>query len=136
MTAEAYDAPDVVRTRHASARLPEALAEQVELVRVRQRLRHFSDGLAYVLDRGLDAIADERRKPERLETMVARIDDLVVTIVAVLNLVHELDAGAVEATRTLVLEQLVARRQELHPGPMARPAPRFAGFGTSLDPPP
>lgn len=38
--------PDLTRTRHVSARLPEVLAEQVELVRARQRLRHFSDGLA------------------------------------------------------------------------------------------
>lgn len=136
MTAEAQDAPDLTRTRHVSARLPEVLAEQVELVRVRQRLRHFSDGLAYVLDRGLDAIANECRKPERLETMVARIDDLAVTIVAILNLVHELDPAAVEATRALVLEQLSARRQEPHPGPAAGPVPRFAGFGMAAEPPP
>ena len=135
MTAEA-EAPDLARTRHVSARLPEVLAEQVELVRVRQRLRHFSDGLAYVLDRGLEAIANERRKPERLETMVARIDDLAVTIVAILNLVHELDPAAVGATRALVLEQLSARRKEPHPGPAAGPVPRFAGFGLASEPPP
>lgn len=136
MTAEAQDAPDLTRTRHVSARLPEVLAEQVELVRVRQRLRHFSDGLAYVLDRGLDAIAHERRKPERLETMVARIDDLAVTIVAILNLVHELDPVAVEATRAQVLEQLAARRKAPHPGPAAGPVPRFAGFGPASELPP
>lgn len=127
------DTPDLTKTRHVSARLPEVLAEQVELVRVRQRLRHLSDGLAYVLDRGLDAIANERRKPERLEAMVARIDDLAVTIVAILNLAHELDAGAVEATRVLVLEQLAARRRAAHPGPAARPV-RFEGFGPAEEP--
>lgn len=125
--------PDLSRTRHVSARLPEVLAEQVELVRVRQRLRHFSDGLAYVIDRGLDAIANERRKPERLEATVARIDDLAVTIVAILNLTHELDAGAVEETRALVLEQLQARRKQPHPGPAARPV-RFAGLGSTEEP--
>ena len=121
--------PEPAGMRHVSARLPAVLAEQVELVRVRQRLRHFSDGLAFVLDRGLDAIAGERMKPERLETMVARIDDLAVTIVAILNLAHELDPQAVAETRDLVLEQLHARRKELHPGPAARPVQRFAGFG-------
>jgi hypothetical protein len=122
-------AADVTRTRHVSARLPEVLADQVELVRVRQRLRHYSDGLAYVLDRGLDAIANERRKPERLETMVARIDDLAVTIVAILNLAHELDAAAVEETRRLVLEQLAARRTPPHAHSAPKLAPQFAGFG-------
>lgn len=133
MTAEA-EAPGVTKTRHVSARLPEVLAEQVELVRVRQRLRHFSDGLAYVLDRGLDAIANERRKPERLEATVARIDDLAVTIVAILNLAHELDAQAVEETRALVLDQLTAQRKPPHPGPATKPV-RFAGFGAEAEEP-
>ena len=115
--------------RHVSARLPAVLAEQVELVRVRQRLRHFSDGLAYVPDRGLDAIAGERMKPERLEAMVARIDDLAVTIVAILNLAHELDPQAVAETRDLVLEQLRARRKEPPAGQPGHAPPRFAGFG-------
>jgi hypothetical protein len=51
-----------------------------------------------VLDKGLGMIAREARKPERLEAMVARTEDLVVTVVAILNLVHELDPAAVEQT--------------------------------------
>lgn len=98
-------------TRHVSARLPNALAEQVELVRARRNLRHFSDALAFVVDRGLDALARLDRKPERLESMVARTEDLAVTIVAVLNLVHDLDPGAVERTREAVLAQLEERRR-------------------------
>lgn len=110
------------RTRHVSARLPEELAAQVEIVRARQDLRHYSDALAFVLDRGLDALAEQRRRPYRLEATLARIDELVVTLVAILNVVHDLDPAAVERTRERVLDAYRRRRA-------ARPAPDAAGAG-------
>ncbi|HET8727756.1 MAG TPA: hypothetical protein VFO41_09620 [Alphaproteobacteria bacterium] len=119
-------AADLDRTRHISVRVPELLAHQVDLIRARQRLRHYSDAVIYVLDRGLDAIANERRKPERMEAMVARTDDLTITIVAILNLVHDLDPAAVAQTRALVLEQLGVPER----GQDKAQGPRFPGFGS------
>ena len=102
--------PDPAGTRKVTVRLPTVLGEQVELVRVRQRLASFSDGLFHVVERGLEAIANERARPERLEAMLARVDDLVVTLVAIQNLVHELDPAEVADTKAAILEQLRARR--------------------------
>lgn len=106
---------DTRRTHHLSARIPTGLMEQVELVRVRRRLRHGSDALVHVLDRGLEAIASERAKPDRLEAMVARIDDLTITMLAILNLVHDLDPEAVAETRAAILDKLTPRAPEEHP---------------------
>jgi hypothetical protein len=105
------------RIRHVSARLPEALAAQVDLVRARLELRHYSDALAHVLDRGLDAIAEERRRPRRLEAVLARIDELVVTLVAIQNVVHVLDPATVERTRERVLEAYRRKRGPRQPAP-------------------
>lgn len=116
------DPAPTIETRHVSARLPEVLAAQIDIVRAKRGLKHYSDALAYVVDRGLDAIAALDRKPERLEAMVARTEDLTVTIVAVLNLVHELDPEAVERTRKAVLAQLDARSRR-------RPIPDAHGLG-------
>ncbi|HEY0834322.1 MAG TPA: hypothetical protein VGE72_10485 [Azospirillum sp.] len=112
--------PDPSKTRHVSVRLPEVLAHQVELVRGRQRLRHFSDALVYALDRGLAAIAREGLKPDRLEILVTRIDDLLITVLAILNVAHEgLDEAAVREMRAAILETLQARdraaRADAHP---------------------
>lgn len=102
--------PDTSGTRRVTVRLPNALGEQVELVRIRQRLATFSDGLFHVVERGLEAIANERAKPERLEAMLARMDDLVVTLVAIQNIVHELDPAEVADTKRAIVEQLRERR--------------------------
>lgn len=108
-------ASDLTRTRPVSARLPEVLAVHVERVQARLGLRHFSDALIYVLDRGLDAIAQEHAKPDRLEAMMARVDHFAVTTVAILNVVHDLDPEAVAETRETVLEALAPRARDGHP---------------------
>ena len=100
------DTPDTTATRPVSARVPALLADQIALVQARQGLRTLSDAVIHVLDKGLDAIANERAKTERLEATVARIDDLLITVVAVLNLVHDLDPADVAATKAAILEQL------------------------------
>ncbi|MFC5355521.1 hypothetical protein [Azospirillum himalayense] len=100
------DTPDTTATRPVSARVPVLLADQIALVQARQGLRTLSDAVIHVLDKGLDAIAHERAKTERLEATVARIDDLLITVVAVLNLVHDLDPADVAATKAAILEQL------------------------------
>ncbi|MCW2249284.1 hypothetical protein M2352_004944 [Azospirillum fermentarium] len=93
-------------TRPISARIPALLADQLALVQTRQGLRTLSDALIHVLDKGLDAIANERAKTERLEATVARIDDLLITVVAVLNLVHDLDPAVVAETKAAIHERL------------------------------
>ncbi|MFM2045798.1 MAG: hypothetical protein RLY86_4374 [Pseudomonadota bacterium] len=105
------DLPPALATRHITARIPEVLAAQVEIVKAKRGLRHFSEALVYTLDRGLDAIARLDRKPDRLEAMVARTEDLTVTIVAILNHLHDLDPAAVAAMRDRVLESLDDRRR-------------------------
>ncbi|NYZ16936.1 hypothetical protein HL658_30705 [Azospirillum sp. RWY-5-1] len=100
------DPSDAMATRPISARVPTVIADQIELVQTRQGLRTLSDAVIHVLDKGLDAIAGERAKTERLEATVARIDDLVITVVAVLNLVHDLDPAAVAETKAAVHERL------------------------------
>ncbi|AWK85993.1 hypothetical protein [Azospirillum thermophilum] len=100
------DTPDTTATRPISARVPVPLADQIALVQTRQGLRTLSDAVIHVLDKGLDAIANERAKTERLEATIARIDDLMITVVAVLNLVHDLDPADVAATKAAVQEQL------------------------------
>ena len=100
------DISDDPATRPISARIPVLLADQLALVQTRQGLRTLSDALIHVLDKGLDAIAHERAKTERLEATVARIDDLLITVVAVLNLVHDLDPAAVAETKAAIHERL------------------------------
>lgn len=117
------------RTRHVSARVPEELAAQVELIQARHDLRHYSDALAFVLDRGLDALAEQRRRPHRLEATLARIDELVVTVVAILNVVHDLDPAAVERTRERVLDAY-GRRRGPRPAPGDETGGRPTGEGT------
>ena len=100
------DTPDTTATRPVSARVPTLLADQLALVQTRQGLRTLSDAVIHVLDKGLDAIANERAKTERLEATVARIDDLLITVVAVLNLVHDLDPAVVAETKAAIHERL------------------------------
>lgn len=91
--------------RHLSARVPGELAEQLEGLRRRMRLKYLSDALVLALERGLDALERERDGHHRLDVQVARIDHLMVTAVAILNVVHELDPEAVAEMRRRVLGQ-------------------------------
>jgi hypothetical protein len=92
--------------RHLSARVPADLAERLEVLRARLRAKHLSDALVLALERGLDALEREAAGHVRLDVRIARIDHLMVTAVAILNVVHELDPEAVVEMREAVLRRV------------------------------
>lgn len=109
--------------RHLSARVPADLAVRLEVLQRRMRLKYLSDALVAALERGLDALERERAGHARLDVQVARIDHLMVTAVAILNVVHELDPEAVAGMRRSILERLDGRS-------WAAASPPLAGAGT------
>lgn len=99
------DSEDLRKLRHVSARIPEALARQVEIVQERHRLRHYSDAVTLVIDHGLSALARARVEEDQIEATILRIEDMMVTQLALLNVGLEVDAEVVAETRTAILEE-------------------------------
>ena len=109
--AEARPAPDRGLSRVSrTLRLPRYLADQVDLVAATQGLQSENQALCYVLERGLGAIAGESAGHDRMETMVSRTDDLVLTVLAILNLVHDIDLEDLETAREQLLDAWRAKR--------------------------
>ncbi|MBF5094205.1 hypothetical protein F1643_06605 [Azospirillum sp. INR13] len=98
-------AEELRKLRHISARIPEALARQVEIIQERHRLRHFSDAVTLVIDHGLSALARARVEEDQIEATILRIEDMMVTQLALLNVGLEVDAEAVAETRAAILEE-------------------------------
>ncbi|MGQ9370704.1 hypothetical protein [Azospirillum sp. ST 5-10] len=97
-----HDAP---RLHHISARIPAELARQIETVQERHRLRHFSEAVTLVVDRGLSALARARVEEEQIEATIFRIEDMVLTQLALLNVAHDLDPEAVAETKAAILAE-------------------------------
>ncbi len=104
-TGNAPSAEELRKLRHISARIPEALARQVEIIQERHRLRHFSDAITLVIDHGLSALARARVEEDQIEATILRIEDMVVTQLALLNVGLEVDAEAVAETKAAILEE-------------------------------
>ncbi|CAO3456148.1 hypothetical protein GAY33_03100 [Azospirillum brasilense] len=109
-----HDADTPGKLRHISARIPEALARQIEIVQERHRLRHFAEAVALVVDRGLSALARARVEEDQIEATILRIEDMMVTQLALLNVGLEVDDEAVAETRAAILEEW--KRRGRRPG--------------------
>jgi len=99
------DSDALHKLRHISARIPEVLARQVEIVQERHRLRSYAEAVALVIDRGLSALARARVEEDQIEATILRIEDMMVTQLALLNVALEVDAEAVAETRAAILEE-------------------------------
>ncbi|MFP5516915.1 MAG: hypothetical protein ACLGJC_28010 [Alphaproteobacteria bacterium] len=105
MSQDSSSTDDLRTLRHVSARIPEALARQIEIVQERHRLRHFSDAVTLVVDRGLSALARARVEEDQIEATILRIEDMMITQLALLNVGLTVDAEAVAETRAVILEE-------------------------------
>jgi hypothetical protein len=97
------------RLRHLSVRVPGTTYEAVELVQRREGMRHLTDAANYVLEKGLDALANERRGLHRTEARVEQVHHMVAGIVGLLNMVHKPDQETLDAVREKVLATVELR---------------------------
>ena len=93
------------RTVHLSARIPGTTYDGLEAVRAREGLRHLTDAANFVLEKGLDALANERTGIHRTESLVAQTHHMVAGIVGLLNMLHAPDQGTVDEVREQVLDK-------------------------------
>jgi hypothetical protein len=102
---------------HTAVRMPQWLNDQVELIgRIYPDKKTFTDKLIFVVQQGIEKIVKDREKTtyDRIEAMVARIEDLSLTILANQLLAipegEEFSPAEVEEQKTLIEEAMRKRR--------------------------
>lgn len=94
---------------HTTVRIPKWLRDQILLVQaLHPDKKTFSDCVTYVLMQGVEKIAQDRERTvfERIESMVTRTEDMVLTLMAYTVLESDAENADVEAQKQIIEKAL------------------------------